>query len=590
MAASHADARRRTRAAIEDLRSDISVLCTSILEEFENGGDNDSAKRGNNGYFCPSSLYVSTKIRSNESFSPVHFLREAEHALEKRRRQRARAAKQRAEQSKVKRWAVASIPKSFTPESDSIAVAPFNEEFDDFEASNIASCDENEEDEDAAVLREFLTFSSLDLDSMIGLVKILKSYSDRATASLAKKTLSMVDVKSAKKRYQEAFSSFIPGEVFKSIVYDFLVEAMNKRENDQDDSLSASIGATMVGDDDDDMLFGKSMSIDGADELAERTLSRFADERKRVDFKHFVMKLNDVAPNTVNEKIRVHFELFDADGDGSISIRELGAILHNGNPEVLLLIDFAETFIDRLDEDGDGTVTWDEFRVAVQRDPAILDSFMKSLPESLSMTFTSRQDLRILLSRCSMTWRKLNEVWEKLKSNSVSVGGDASSATQGGSAGADEWSGSSFEVHVTTDAFTASMFSFLSPPDPQDGPLLRRVFDAFSNNINGKQVLKCRELVSSLGSLLQTSNFTIGDVEDKAEFYFSMYNVDDDHELSREEIYRMFYASHGDVGRQILLVNKQLEEIDINGDGDISYEEYLEAAKTDSRLVEYFAG
>ena len=50
----------------------------------------------------------------------------------------------------------------------------------------------------------------------------------------------------------------------------------------------------------------------------------------------------------------------------------------------------------------------------------------------------------------------------------------------------------------------------------------------------------------------------------------------------------MLYASHGEVGTKILDVNKALDAIDKDGDGEISFEEYLFAARTDKRLTSFF--
>lgn len=157
----------------------------------------------------------------------------------------------------------------------------------------------------------------------------------------------------------------------------------------------------------------------------------------------------------------------------------------------------------------------------------------------------------------------------------------------------DEWSPNHIEVLLDSPSFHTAMFPFLTPPLPEDGPLLRRVFETFqrTGGVAGSLMnvhIKCREFVGALAGQLRSSKLGISDVEDKAEFYFAMYNVDDDFELSREEIYRMLYASHGEIGRRILDVNKALEVIDKDGDGQISFEEYLTAARTDKRLTQFF--
>ncbi len=74
------------------------------------------------------------------------------------------------------------------------------------------------------------------------------------------------------------------------------------------------------------------------------------------------------------------------------------------------------------------------------------------------------------------------------------------------------------------------------------------------------------------------------DALEKAEFYFSMYDMDDDGSLSREEIYKIMSFSHGEVGDRILSVHNALSVIDKDGDGNIDFNELLEAVKREPWL------
>ena len=64
------------------------------------------------------------------------------------------------------------------------------------------------------------------------------------------------------------------------------------------------------------------------------------------------------------------------------------------------------------------------------------------------------------------------------------------------------------------------------------------------------------------------------------------YDIDGDGQLSRTEIYEIMSHSHGELGKRIRKVHQTLENIDLDGDGVISFKEYLQAAKKNAWLEE----
>ena len=85
--------------------------------------------------------------------------------------------------------------------------------------------------------------------------------------------------------------------------------------------------------------------------------------------------------------------------------------------------------------------------------------------------------------------------------------------------------------------------------------------------------------------LVQHMGFSSEAVE-KASFYFGMYDIDGDGSLSRSEIYEIMSSSHGELGKRILKVHQTLTSMDTDGDGTISFDEYLAAAEKDAWLEE----
>lgn len=184
---------------------------------------------------------------------------------------------------------------------------------------------------------------------------------------------------------------------------------------------------------------------------------------------------------------------------------------------------------------------------------------------------------------------------------------------------------------ITT--FQNVLFEYMMPPERADGPLVRHVFSIFSfpmpevnadgdlvsqktaEHTNAREayifpghgddrtfashlneesipivdghVVDCQELIVFLSSMLlvQHMGFTT-EILDKAAFYFYMYDIDGDNQLSRTEIYEIMSHSHGELGKRIRRVHQTLQSIDVDGDGVISFEEYLEAAKKNAWLEE----
>merc|ERR1739840_77486 len=89
-------------------------------------------------------------------------------------------------------------------------------------------------------------------------------------------------------------------------------------------------------------------------------------------FKH---KNNTMADSLTEEQIaefKEAFSLFDKDGDGTITTKELGTVMRSlgQNPKEEELTDM----INEIDEDGNGTVDFEEFLVMMAKKMNVADS------------------------------------------------------------------------------------------------------------------------------------------------------------------------------------------------------------------------
>uniref|UniRef100_A0A3Q3XSD3 Guanylyl cyclase-activating protein 1 n=1 Tax=Mola mola TaxID=94237 RepID=A0A3Q3XSD3_MOLML len=106
-----------------------------------------------------------------------------------------------------------------------------------------------------------------------------------------------------------------------------------------------------------------------------------------IDFMEYVAALSLVLKGGVQQKLRWYFKLYDIDGSGCIDREELLLIIKsiraiNGNPCEMSAEDFANMVFDKIDINGDGELSYEEFMEGVQKDETLL----KTLTESLDLT------------------------------------------------------------------------------------------------------------------------------------------------------------------------------------------------------------
>ncbi|XP_062257285.1 guanylyl cyclase-activating protein 1-like [Platichthys flesus] len=111
-----------------------------------------------------------------------------------------------------------------------------------------------------------------------------------------------------------------------------------------------------------------------------------------IDFMEYVAALSLVLKGGVQQKLRWYFKLYDIDGSGCIDREELLQIIKsiraiNGIPQEMSTEDFANMVFDKIDINGDGELSYEEFIEGVQNDEMLL----KTLTESLDLTHIVQQ-------------------------------------------------------------------------------------------------------------------------------------------------------------------------------------------------------
>ncbi|XP_069612540.1 guanylyl cyclase-activating protein 3 [Ranitomeya imitator] len=101
-----------------------------------------------------------------------------------------------------------------------------------------------------------------------------------------------------------------------------------------------------------------------------------------IDFLEFIAAINLVIRGKIDQKLKWYFKLYDADGNGSVDRKELLSILtavqsingHQGiSPE-----DFTSMLFEKIDVNGDGELTLEEFLGGIEKDSELLEIISKS--------------------------------------------------------------------------------------------------------------------------------------------------------------------------------------------------------------------
>ncbi|XP_062231712.1 calcium-dependent protein kinase 1 [Phragmites australis] len=128
----------------------------------------------------------------------------------------------------------------------------------------------------------------------------------------------------------------------------------------------------------------KAMKMDSLIPLAPRVFDLFDNNRDgTVDMREILCGLSSLRNSRGDDALRLCFQMYDADRSGCISKEELASMLR-ALPEECLPGDITEPgkldeIFDQMDANSDGKVTFDEFKVAMQKDSSLQDVVLSSL-------------------------------------------------------------------------------------------------------------------------------------------------------------------------------------------------------------------
>ncbi|KAL6052024.1 Calcineurin subunit B type 2 [Balamuthia mandrillaris] len=118
---------------------------------------------------------------------------------------------------------------------------------------------------------------------------------------------------------------------------------------------------------------------------------------------------------------------------------------------------------------------------------------------------------------------------------------------------------------------TLTADEFLSIPELAVNPLLERIIDIFDTNKD--EEIEFSEFVGALATFADKDN-----LEGKLRFAFQVYDIDNDGFISNGELFqvlKMMVGSNLDDVQLQNIVDKTIIEADLDGDGKISYDEFV---------------
>ncbi|ETW07125.1 hypothetical protein, variant 1 [Aphanomyces invadans] len=336
---------------------------------------------------------------------------------------------------------------------------------------------------------------------------------------------------------------------------------------------------------------GETISMSNA--LVKRLYGVFdQDLNGAIDFREFILGMNSLVQGTLEQKLDALFKMYDKDGSGTISISELVLILNGGQEKMSQLAIYIDDYFAHVDTNGDAVITEDEFVQAASVEPLVLEALSKPLTFNRHTNFQLRQSLRCITERLKLDWSVMLSILEDVN-DATRLDRDAAAHDRAWLVKTNQADPAPYEAvaaPLTSAQFHNIMFEYLHEPQAEDGHTLQDLFKAYvpqqaPADPKNRGKANCRDFIRDLAGMLRMLVVDTTHDEACSRFYFRFFDYDCDGEITREELSSVVCSSFGSMGHELLETMRLLQGIDTNGDGELTKEEYLEAAKKNPLLL-----
>ncbi|RHY13093.1 hypothetical protein DYB25_003885 [Aphanomyces astaci] len=280
----------------------------------------------------------------------------------------------------------------------------------------------------------------------------------------------------------------------------------------------------------------------------------------------FIIGINSLVQGTLEQKLDSLFKMYDKDGSGTISISELVLILNGGQEKMSQLV---------------------------------------------SGYISLRGRLRCITERLKLDWSVMLSILDDVN-EATKPDREAAAQERMGLVKTNQSEPPAYEAPpapLTSAQFHNIMFQYLHDPQADDGHTLQDLFKSYVPS----QAPADPSIISSITSITTNCEWwgrmlVVDTTHDDAcsRFYFRFFDYDCDMQITREQLSSVVCSrysslvlvlvllvgeelnracSFGTMGNELLETMKLLQGIDANGDGELTKDEYLEAAKKNPLLL-----
>ncbi|ETV66570.1 hypothetical protein, variant 1 [Aphanomyces astaci] len=359
--------------------------------------------------------------------------------------------------------------------------------------------------------------------------------------------------------------------------------------------LVGSVTRTPITDEDSAMAGVSSIgeTISASNALVQRLYGVFdQDLNGSIDFREFIIGINSLVQGTLEQKLDSLFKMYDKDGSGTISISELVLILNGGQEKMSQLAIYIDDYFAHVDTNGDDVISEEEFVQAASVEPLVLEALSKPLSFNRHTSFELRQSLRCITERLKLDWSVMLSILDDVN-EATKPDREAAAQERMGLVKTNQSEPPAYEAPpapLTSAQFHNIMFQYLHDPQADDGHTLQDLFKSYvpsqaPADPKNRGKANCRDFVRDLAGMLRM--LVVDTTHDDAcsRFYFRFFDYDCDMQITREQLSSVVCSSFGTMGNELLETMKLLQGIDANGDGELTKEEYLEAAKKNPLLL-----
>lgn len=295
-----------------------------------------------------------------------------------------------------------------------------------------------------------------------------------------------------------------------------------------------------------------SLESSGSDALKQLFLSFDADGDGTIDFQEFVLGLGKLAAGSVDDKLSL---VFDVAGKGreAITTSDLMQIVRQETEGYKEATQYTQDVVGEL-AGNEGKISGKELKSRLESDAILAETFAKSVIPDLQHSRSDVDQIKKYTKR-PFTIASLHAIWPKYAA-AVAAGRNA-----------------------TLPLFRRFMQEEMGLP-LEVMPAAERLFQAINTDGSGRMAWST--LFKGLASV------TSGSFQEKASLYFALADVAGDGKLDSGEVLAHLMSSETAAEQSSEAIVELLQRCDIDGDGEVTLEEFKAAVGEDPEILEAF--